>query len=72
VGNGALEDFCALVAERHGGSALAREAASDWLVHRRVGTARREISLTVFDRISDKRRWRMCASGFGCFGASLQ
>lgn len=49
----ALEDFCALVAERHGRSALAREAASDRLARRRAGSARREISPAIFERISD-------------------
>jgi uncharacterized protein (TIGR02147 family) len=49
----ALEDFCALVAERHGRSALAREAASDRLARRRAGNARREISPAIFERISD-------------------
>lgn len=49
----ALEDFCALVAERHGRSALAREAAADRLARRRAGSARREISQAIFERISD-------------------
>jgi len=48
-----LEDFCALVAERHGRSALAREAAADRLARRRAGNARREISPAIFERISD-------------------